>query len=196
MHGERDAGPKGGSERMNAKIPHGTCSSARSMREAILAARAARSPRKTSPYIGVGLHVARGKFCAFVRFKGKRIYLGLWREERDAAVARDRASLFFRLHERLNLAKISTALGPASPQALRRLARRGDGTRTRVRHRITPAEAEPTRSDVHGQPRSHRNPINHGPSSASCLPVTKTLGIPRASDPPRRGPALAPGAPP
>ena len=68
------------------------------------------------------MHSKRGKYDAFVRFRGKRVHLGLWKAELDAAVARDRGALFFGLETRLNVARISKSLGPASPEELRALA--------------------------------------------------------------------------
>jgi hypothetical protein len=94
------------------------------MRDAILSTRAARSGVKTSRYLGVALHSGRDKkYDAFVKVKGKRIHLGLWREERGAAVARDRGALFFGLDTRLNVGTISRSLGPGSPEELCLLAR-------------------------------------------------------------------------
>ena len=94
-----------------------------SPRAAILARRSKRG-QKTSPYAGVTFVAARSKYQAFVKLKGGRIYLGMWREALDAAIARDRCVLFLALGERLNVATISKALGPESPEKLRRLARR------------------------------------------------------------------------
>jgi hypothetical protein len=54
---------------------------------------------------------------------GKRFWLGSWREEREAAIACDRAVLFFGLPRALNLPRASPKLGPASPKELVRAAR-------------------------------------------------------------------------
>ena len=94
-----------------------------SPRAAILARRSKQRPIK-HPYAGVTLNVARGKYQAFVKIRGRRIHLGMWRHALDAAVARDRGVLFYALDERLNVATISKPLGPESPERLRWLARR------------------------------------------------------------------------
>ncbi len=92
-----------------------------------MAPRRAPSPRvpapKTSRFVGVTRYQAGGKYAAFVKVNGKRIHLGMWRGERDAAVARDRAVLYFGLDAKHNLPTISARLGPASPDDLRRLSR-------------------------------------------------------------------------
>jgi hypothetical protein len=47
----------------------------------------------------------------------------MWSDERDAAVARDRAALFLNLEVPLNLPQASRKLGPEAPEKLRWLAR-------------------------------------------------------------------------
>jgi hypothetical protein len=90
-------------------------------RPASLKGGAARNGRG-SRYCGVSLS-AEGKYKARVTVAGKAIHLGVWRRERDAAVARDRGVLFFELGQRLNLPKTTSKLGPQSPEQLRWVAR-------------------------------------------------------------------------
>ena len=74
--------------------------------------------RSTSRFTGVTLFAAQNKYQAFVKIDGKRIHLGMWRSERDAAIARDRAVLHHRLDRSLNLPRIGRRRGPASPEDL------------------------------------------------------------------------------
>jgi hypothetical protein len=78
----------------------------------------------TSSYSGVTLFSNQRKYQAFVRVARKRIHLGMWSKESDAALARDRGALFFGLDGPLNLPEESNRLGPASPDDLRQVARR------------------------------------------------------------------------
>jgi hypothetical protein len=78
----------------------------------------------TSSYSGVTLFSNQRKYQAFVRVAKKRIHLGMWPNDTDAALARDRGALFFGLDVPLNLPEESNRLGPASPDDLRQLARR------------------------------------------------------------------------
>jgi hypothetical protein len=80
---------------------------------------------KISRFIGVTRGDTTGKFRAWLKIEGKTINVGLWDRERDAAIARDRAVLHFGVaNARLNLARASKKLGPASPAALVSLARK------------------------------------------------------------------------
>jgi hypothetical protein len=78
--------------------------------------------RRESRYRGVILSV-EGKYKARVTVSGKAIHLGVWRCERDAAIARDRGVLFFGLERPLNLPRASSRLGPESAERLRWQAR-------------------------------------------------------------------------
>lgn len=84
---------------------------------------AGRKTGTTSRFIGVTLFAEGGRFQAFVKVAGKRVHLGMFRNEEDAALARDRAVLFFKLDAPLNLATRARRLGPESPERLRWLAR-------------------------------------------------------------------------
>lgn len=64
------------------------------------------------------------RYRAFIKVGRRRIYLGSWLSEHDAAVARDRASLHFRLGLPLNLPEVSGGLGPSAPPELIWTARR------------------------------------------------------------------------
>src|SRR4051794_25670238 len=75
----------------------------------------------TSAFRGVTFY--SGAFHAFVFADSKRIHAGSWANERDAAIARDRAALFFGLDTPLNDRRKALALGPASPKDLCRAAR-------------------------------------------------------------------------
>lgn len=72
----------------------------------------------TSKYRGVTLFASQGKYQAFVKVDGRRIHCGMWLREQDAALARDRAALFFELDVPLNFPKRSPKVGPASPDSL------------------------------------------------------------------------------
>lgn len=76
---------------------------------------------KVSKYQGVA--GSRGVFTAQLRVDGEVHHLGRWSEERDAAVAYDRAVLHFRLDRPLNLPKASQRLGAMAPRALQNEAR-------------------------------------------------------------------------
>jgi hypothetical protein len=73
------------------------------------------------PYAGLSIHTP-GWFRAEIRFQRKTHLLGKWRLMRAAAIAYDRAALYFGIHIRPNLPRVSAALGPASPKELRKLA--------------------------------------------------------------------------
>jgi hypothetical protein len=86
-----------------------------------------RTRPKSSRYVGVkrtntGWH-------AYLKVDGKEVSLGGWADEKRAAVARDRAVLYFGLEASLNLPRTSRPLGAASTGQLRReakhLSRRG-----------------------------------------------------------------------
>lgn len=72
----------------------------------------------TSRYRGVTLFRAQGKFQAFVKIGGRRIHCGMWIKEQDAALARDRAALYFEVDAPLNLPRRAAKAGPASPEVL------------------------------------------------------------------------------
>lgn len=61
-------------------------------------------------------------FDAYLKVDGKARKLGTWLRELDAAVARDRAVLWFGLDLPLHLPSESRTLGPCSPDDLRRIA--------------------------------------------------------------------------
>jgi len=74
--------------------------------------------------VGVTLFASQGKFQAFVKVDGRRIHLGMWRHEVDAAIARDRYLLFLGADRaRLQVPIRSLSLGAASAEELARLAR-------------------------------------------------------------------------
>ena len=79
---------------------------------------------RTSRFWGVTLFRKHGRYQAFVKVNGKRIHLGMWLDERAAAIARDRGVLHFDLDRKLNLPRTSKRLGPAAPGLLRQQARR------------------------------------------------------------------------
>jgi hypothetical protein len=77
-----------------------------------------RVPRK------LGVHQKRGGlFAGAVNVGDRTLEVGSWRTEREAALARDRAVLYFELALELNFPQKSRALGPATPAELRREAR-------------------------------------------------------------------------
>jgi hypothetical protein len=66
-----------------------------------------------------------GKFVASAFLPGgKRVYVGTWRSETDAALARDRVVLHLRLDRRLNFPTKARKHGPASQKELVAEARR------------------------------------------------------------------------
>jgi hypothetical protein len=78
-------------------------------------------PKKKSKYLGVT--TSGGKYQAFVKVKGRRVHCGQWREEDDAALARDRALLHFGLDAPLNQPRQADKAGPAPPKTLLAQAR-------------------------------------------------------------------------
>jgi hypothetical protein len=78
-------------------------------------------PKKNSKYLGVT--TSGGKYQAFVKVKARRVHCGQWREEGDAALARDRALLYFGLDAPLNLPRQADKAGPAPPKTLLAQAR-------------------------------------------------------------------------
>lgn len=72
----------------------------------------------TSKYHGVTLFRGQGKYQAFVKFDGKRRHCGMWFEEHDAALARDRAVLHFKLDLKLNFPRVAAKAGPAATETL------------------------------------------------------------------------------
>jgi AP2 domain len=82
----------------------------------------ARKVGTTSRFMGVTKFASGTHFQAFVKINGRRIHVGMWRQEREAALARDRAALFFELDVPLNLPLQARRAGPASPKSLLLLA--------------------------------------------------------------------------
>lgn len=76
----------------------------------------------TARFTGVSKRTAEGTFVASIQVQGKTVKLGGWLRELDAAVAFDRAALWFGRVGSLNLPSESRALGPCSPEELRRIA--------------------------------------------------------------------------
>lgn len=79
----------------------------------------------SSRYLGVS---RKGEFYlawdAYLMRGERRLSLGAWAEEKDAAIARDRAALFYEGPEAtLNFARKSKSLGPADAKTLRTEAR-------------------------------------------------------------------------
>ena len=60
-----------------------------------------------------------GRYGSRIAVAGKRLHLGLWRTERLAGLAYDRAVLYFSLNRPLNFPESAGRLGPASPTTLR-----------------------------------------------------------------------------
>jgi hypothetical protein len=85
-----------------------------------LRAQVRRRPPKTSLYIGV--RRTETGWQANLTLDGVVHNLGRWPDEKRAAVARDRAVLFFGLAAALNLPRTSRRLGAASVEVLRREA--------------------------------------------------------------------------
>jgi hypothetical protein len=91
-----------------------------------------RAPRKTAkrgrkPYtfhepgeIGVYRPSATARYQARLGLNGKSICIGSYADARTAALAHDRAALYFKLDTVLNYPKIAKRLGPASLETLRR----------------------------------------------------------------------------
>lgn len=77
----------------------------------------------SSQYRGVQAY-KNGLFTANIYVERRRVYLGNWPSEREAAVARDRAILHLARVEPLNFPSRAEKLGPASPLELRLEARR------------------------------------------------------------------------
>lgn len=74
---------------------------------------------KTSRYLGVSWFHPRQRFVASIRGDGRYWSLGHWERERDAAIAYDRAALYFRgAGTRLNFPKLR--LEPASPEQIQK----------------------------------------------------------------------------
>jgi hypothetical protein len=89
-------------------------------------AAAARPMRGTSRYDGVD-HCPKGRFPwqATLVIGPRRIMLGRWKTERDAALAHDRAALVvLGPRRKLNLPRLARQWGPAEPAELRKEARR------------------------------------------------------------------------
>lgn len=77
---------------------------------------------RTSRFHGVRLDRGRSRWVAFVSVAGRRMNVGVWPTEAEAASARDRAALHFNLSVPLNDARRAIALGPCSPADLRATA--------------------------------------------------------------------------
>jgi hypothetical protein len=72
-----------------------------------------------------GVTATGAVFIAWIERKGKRAYLGTWPSRRQAALAHDRAVLFYGLRqEALNFPRQARRLGPAGADALRAEAMR------------------------------------------------------------------------
>jgi len=76
----------------------------------------------SSKYRRVNRHPVSGRYLGRVPAGGKNHSTGTWSDERDAAIALDRAILHFELDEPLNFPAESRRLGPLSPDDLRREA--------------------------------------------------------------------------
>ncbi len=77
----------------------------------------------TSRHLGVWWDKNALKWGAQVRHGGRMYRLGSRSDEREAAIAHDRAALYFKSDAPLNVPRESKRRGPASPNELRRLAR-------------------------------------------------------------------------
>ncbi|HGF7373652.1 TPA: HNH endonuclease [Vibrio cholerae] len=53
----------------------------------------------TSGVTGVSLHRATGSWCAEIKHKGKKVYLGLYKDINDAKLAREEAEVRYGYHE-------------------------------------------------------------------------------------------------
>jgi hypothetical protein len=73
---------------------------------------------ETPPRFTGVVRTPHGHYVASVLVRGKRVYLGTWATPRKAAIARDRASLFFRLAAPLGLPGTSRKLGACAPRDL------------------------------------------------------------------------------
>lgn len=91
-------------------------------------------------FTGVSERTAEGTFVASLRVEGKTLKLGSWLRELDAAIAFDRAALWFGRDGSLNLPSESRALGPCAPEDLRRISlserKRARGSSSRYGHSL------------------------------------------------------------
>jgi hypothetical protein len=91
------------------------------------------------PYRGVAMRRDRRRGRAYQasgRYARRDESLGNWKTAREAALAHDRAELFYRPERaRLNLPELARALGPASAEELRNESRRRFKTQTWSRFR-------------------------------------------------------------
>jgi hypothetical protein len=99
--------------------------------------RAERKRLTTSPYRGVVRGLGRERpWNASVKVKGRAVWLGSWRTDREAAIAVDRAALFYRLGWRdLNFPALARTLKPMDPIGLRAKAHAPFKKRTKSRYR-------------------------------------------------------------
>jgi hypothetical protein len=88
--------------------------------------RRARKVRATSRYVGVALERERDErpWRPYIKLDGKLLDLGAWRTQKLAALARDRAILFYGLALPLAFPGGARRLGGASAEALRRACER------------------------------------------------------------------------
>src|SRR6266700_638178 len=75
----------------------------------------------TKRFLGTRFHFTSRRYTAYLRVDDRLIHLGRWNRATDAAIARDRAILFFGKRIPLQVPSKSRKLGPASPEELRRL---------------------------------------------------------------------------
>jgi hypothetical protein len=88
------------------------------------------------PYVGVTYRPARKRWTANLRAGAKQLFLGAWSTPEKAALARDRAVLFYRDRPApLNFSGRAKRLGPASAEALQAQARAEYKTTTSSRFR-------------------------------------------------------------
>jgi hypothetical protein len=115
-----------------------------------------RKVRYTSRFVGVSLDSGKSDRPWAARVHGAP-GLGRYRTERDAAIARDRAALYYRgPTAKLNLPKQSRPLGPASAETLRAAAFRVFKSQTRSRFRgIAPTSAGRWCAVVHHNKQRH-----------------------------------------
>jgi hypothetical protein len=83
-----------------------------------------RAPGSGYPYVGVRYRPPQNRWTASLALGGKILSLGAWSTPEKAALARDRAVLFYRDRPApLNFAARAKRLGPASAEALQAQAR-------------------------------------------------------------------------
>jgi hypothetical protein len=92
---------------------------------------------RSERFVGVSKSTVNREFryTAYIGVRGRIVTLGAWRTAREAALAHDRAALVRRGASFLNFPDEARAAGPATPDALRREARRRWKQRTTSRFR-------------------------------------------------------------